>query len=228
MKIPRDREMTVSLALLIACSAAAGMIFSFILIVLAVTVFSTSAIITERGGLMYKVRICALAGNCLVITARSDPSKTSEGLANVEMTPDVMFYFPDELARIEFDVPEAATAPVTKEEPGRTLAVIGVYDVTLSGFKGTLSLWANEGVLYGYIQFPQWAKGVKEPLKKLRVTGDRITFIRSVESAEEQKKVGSPGFFVQNFEGTITGGGKRLYGRFTNRGVRESWDATRR
>ena len=228
MKIPRDREMTVSLALLIACSAAAGMILTFILVVVAVNVFSTSAIITERGGLMYKVRICALAGDCLVITARSDPSKTAEGLADIAMTPDVMFYFPDEIARIEFDVPAAAPASEKKDEPGRSLAVIGVYDVTLSGFKGTLSLWANEGVLYGYIQFPQWAKGAKEPLKKLRVSGEKISFIRSVESAEEQKRVGAPGFFVQKFEGTVTNGGKRLYGRFTNRGVKESWDATRR
>jgi hypothetical protein len=228
MKIPRDKEVTASLAVIVACSAAAGMILSFIVIVLASMIFSTTALITERGGMMYKVRICALFGDCAVITARSDPSKTAEALAGVELSPDLMLYFTDEIVRIEFEQPASAAVTDKKDEPGVSLAVIGAYNVTLAGFKGTLSIWTKDGYVGGYIQFPQWAKGVKEPLKNLRVTGDRITFTRSVENAEEQKRVGSPTFYVQNFEGSILNGGRRLKGRFTNHGVKESWDAERR
>ncbi|MCU0849017.1 MAG: hypothetical protein MUD12_14110 [Spirochaetes bacterium] len=105
--------------------------------------------------------------------------------------------------------------------------VLGVYQINATGHKGYLYLNRKDGSLFGYVRFPGWAKGSYEPLKKLYISGDKISFTRSVYTREELKKVGSPGYFRQDYQGNFQNNGSAIKGFYIKDGGRYLWDAKR-
>ena len=229
MSNEQNKDLKVSIAVIVALSVVCGIILASMTIVIVAFAVASDAVIVDRDGTMNKVRICTIVGDTVIITAKSDPSKTRDGLEGIELSPDVAFLSSGDIARIEFIAPVQPAPEQKPEKAAVTLPpVTGVYDVTVTGYKGTLAIAQKDGYLYGYIQFPGWAHGVKEPLKNIRISGGRLLFTRSVDNAKELKRVGASSLFVQNFEADILDGGRHLGGKFTNHGVKDSWDAFRR
>jgi len=227
MILHKDRNVVASVAVIVVASFSAGIILSFIAVLIISFFSSTSAILTDRSGRIFKVKVCGIIGDMVIISEKSDPSKTKEGIDSLECTPDLSVYDSSEIVTLEFAAPVAAENAKTEETLSR-VSVVGVYSIQVTGFRGILSLYQKDGCFFGYMQFPQWAKGEKEILKNLRVAGRRVSFVRSVQTYAEQKRVGAPTFFVQDFDGEILDGGRKIKGFYTNHGVKEPWDGERK
>jgi len=113
------------------------------------------------------------------------------------------------------------------KDSGLQANVLGVYQINATGHKGYLYLNRKDGALFGYVRFPGWAKGSYEPLKKLYISGNKISFTRSVYTRDELKKVGSPGYFRQDYQGSFQNNGSEIKGFYIKDGGRYLWDAKR-
>jgi hypothetical protein len=104
---------------------------------------------------------------------------------------------------------------------------VGIFLINASGHKGYLYITSNNGYAYGSVRFPQWAKGVYEPLKGLKVSKNEISFTRSVTNPAEQKAVGAPSYFIQQYSGKYYNGGLVIKGFYVKDGARFSWEAVK-
>lgn len=102
----------------------------------------------------------------------------------------------------------------------------GTYLINASGHRGYLTLaFTKDGVAYGAVRFPNWAKGVYEPLKGVRISGNDVIFVRSVLTLGEMKRIGSPSYFKQEYAGQFSNNGKFIKGFYVKDGSKFSWDA---
>jgi hypothetical protein len=101
----------------------------------------------------------------------------------------------------------------------------GKYKIDVSGYVGFLFLGMKNGKVYGSLRFPDWGNGAFEPIKNPWISKGKIGFIRSVETREEAKRVGSPGYFTQEFHGEYKDGGNVIQGFYLNRGANMMWRA---
>ena len=130
-----------------------------------------------------------------------------------------------------FSLRQAEFLEVIREEPAEETPVspafryTGTYRVVAAGHKGYLYLREREGRPSGTIRFPGWGKGVHEPLKGLAVKGRHVSFVRSVSTGAEMKRVGSQSFFTQSYFGRFTSDGRSVTGHFIREGTRYSWSA---
>ncbi|MFH0974243.1 MAG: hypothetical protein V1874_00500 [Spirochaetota bacterium] len=102
---------------------------------------------------------------------------------------------------------------------------LGKYKIDVSGNVGYLYLGIKNGKVTGSVRFPDWANGSFEPLKNPWINKGKIGFIRSVETLEELKKVGSHGYFTQEFHGEYKENGNVIHGYYLNRGANMMWRA---
>ncbi len=131
-----------------------------------------------------------------------------------------------------FSLGNAEFMEVIREEPEEESAAVlpafryaGNYRMSAAGHKGYLYLRDREGRPYGTVKFPGWGKGVNEPLKSLAVKGRHISFVRSVTTEAERKRIGAPSLFIQNYFGQFSGNGRFVRGHFVRAGTRYAWSA---
>jgi len=101
---------------------------------------------------------------------------------------------------------------------------LGSYRLRITGFTGVLKLYEEDDALKGTIQFSSWGRGKEQPLKKVRITGEKIYFIRSVSTRRELEEFGGSRYFKQEFYGSFSGDGSRVKGYFKDSGAQNSWD----
>ena len=104
---------------------------------------------------------------------------------------------------------------------------LGKYYINVSGFKGVLHFGIKNGQLVGAIRFPNWANGAIEYLKKIRINGHRLRFIRSVSTPKEKKRIGVSRYFVQKYFGKYSKKGRCIHGYFLDGGSEYTWNAGR-
>jgi len=121
----------------------------------------------------------------------------------------IEFVFEDEDEEIATDIPPE---------------YLGTYRVNVTGHKGYLYLAVKKGRLYGGFRFPNWAKGVYEPLKRVRIYNGKISFIRSVTNRKDLQRVGANTYFTQYFYGNFKNDGKLIVGSFMHRGAKNYWE----
>jgi hypothetical protein len=217
-------------ALPIVVAIISGMIIAIAASAYLVIPGTDAAIITERNGGFYRANPKIIAGKFMIISARSESVSDRKGALAAQMSSELSVVKMDSVAIIDFNVETPADEPDKKNEKTKksSPSVVGAYAVNVSGHRGTMSIFSQNGRLEGYIQFPNWANGARETLKKIKVNGNTLYFTRSVETAGEQKRTGAPAKFVQNFEGEITNSGKTIKGFFSNHGGKEIWQAERK
>ena len=231
---PERKRTRAGLIVAIIISFAAGILIGSAVTGLYLCAAPKDALITGTDGKMYRARVAMVNGRHGVILARgeffSDRKKAissettdSRGLIGISTVRTIEF-LPEV---IEKEEPVAEPAP-TAHPKAFTGSVVGAYAVNVSGHRGTMIISRKNGALTGTIQFPQWAKGQIEYLRKVRIAGNIITFTRAVEDEKERRRIGAPTFFVQNFSGEITEGGKFMKGQFTNYGSKEMWEAEKK
>jgi hypothetical protein len=137
----------------------------------------------------------------------------------------------DDTVLVEFIPPQAepdtgtpADEPITFKP---SFPYAGKYKINASGFDGVLTIYCGEKGCWGTVQFPSWAKGTVEPLRRLRLNGRKISFVRSVTTPAEIKKTGSPGYFVQEYSGEFSTDGSMINGYYLKTGARYQWLAIR-
>lgn len=104
-------------------------------------------------------------------------------------------------------------------------AITGKYAISIGNFKGIIIINKTQNLYSGTIQFPGWGKGLPQPMKKLRIKGRKIYFIRSIENYDEMKKYGSSRFFTQKFYGVFNKTMSKIRGRFVDAGTESMWEA---
>lgn len=105
---------------------------------------------------------------------------------------------------------------------------IGLFDVTMSGYKGEIFIGVADGTFYGTIKFYNWGNGTPQPLKDLRVNEDRVYFIRSITTREELEKYGGTDTFTQEFYGIYSKDRKMIRGYYRYAGTQDSWEAIKK
>jgi hypothetical protein len=105
---------------------------------------------------------------------------------------------------------------------------LGIYEINVAAHQGTLQLWSGGGRVYGSIRFPNWARGVAEPLKGVAIEGNNLRFTRSVTNREEQTRVGSSTYFTQGYFGVYHNGGRLIKGYYTREGHRGLWEGVKK
>jgi hypothetical protein len=214
-------------------AAITGMIAAAVLSLTLIITHGSEAYIFEKGGSVFRARF-SVVGDHIIITSRSAPEKDIKDALGSPLETGFSIISTDSISTIEFKYnvspPEEEPHLVLDQNKKKSgpFTVSGTYSVNVSGHRGTMVIISRKVGYEGYIQFPNWAKGVREPMKKIRVHGNSISFTRSVETAAEQNRVGAPNLFVQNFAGDISDGGKTIKGFFTNHGGKELWEAVRK
>ena len=104
----------------------------------------------------------------------------------------------------------------------------GTYDVTVSDFKGVLTIEKESNRFNGSIRFFEWGNQQPQDLKNLRIRGNSIYFVRSVETKEELERLKSSRYFKQEFYGKYSDNGNFIKGYYTDSGIEKNWFATRK
>ena len=192
---------------------------------------SNSVVITREDGNVYRAKLALLTNTHCILIARGKICDNRKTAFDSEVIDGIEIERVDSIRIIQFtpnfDIEKEPETPVIKTKT-TTVSVMGSYAVNVSGHRGTMVISWKGGMLTGTIQFPQWAKGQKEYLKKVRLNGNKISFTRSVETEKERSRIGAPTYFVQDFTGEISDGGKLIKGYFTNHGTKEMWEAERK
>jgi len=104
---------------------------------------------------------------------------------------------------------------------------IGEYKINAAGNNGYLFLGVKGGVVYGSVRFPNWGRGVIEPLKNVRIANGAIWFTRSAVSSAEMKALGITAPFVQEYQGSYVHSGNKIKGTYSVQNVKKDWEAIR-
>jgi hypothetical protein len=102
---------------------------------------------------------------------------------------------------------------------------VGEYNAYISNFKATITLFIINNKFYGEIKYEQWGNGLPQPLKDLKITDNKIFFIRSISTDQEIKKFNSNRFFKQQYHGIFSNDHKQVKGYFIEAGAEASWRA---
>ena len=198
------------------------LIVSIIIILLIVIKNSSyTIIIKDKTRKYYTARSVVLLGNRLVCY---------KGIADYKTKRIAYHNINDkkEFAVINIkDVIFIEIVPDEEEIDPAWIEFLGTYRVNVSGHVGYLYLRVRNNRPYGTIRFPEWANGVHEILRSLRINRQRKTifFIRSVLTMKELRRVGANTYFTQKFYARYSYQGKVLKGKYINRGAKNSWEA---
>ena len=103
--------------------------------------------------------------------------------------------------------------------------LLGTYKINVAGHEGYLYLKQKNNRLYGGVKFPNWANGVYEPLKNIKIEKNRIYFTRSATSIKEVRRIGASSYFTQTYSGTYYAKGREIKGFYKHSGAKHSWKA---
>lgn len=201
-------------------------IVSIIFLILVIIMYpSYRAVIKSADGKYYNAIPVITVGDIMLCMKGSDTYKTSKG-AKSQL--DSM-YWPaivsmEDIAFIEI-IPETDDGDVLADGKYIPGSFLGKYKINATGHAGYLYLSVRAGRLYGTIHFPSWAKGQYERLKGVKITGDRITFTRSVTTRKELLRIGADSYFTQNYKGKYYSRGKYIEGTYYSRGAEFMWEA---
>ena len=129
------------------------------------------------------------------------------------------------------------TTPVRsdRDDPGGSGKVLnsrmqyhGTYNVTVSDFKGVLTIEKESNRFNGSIRFFEWGNQQPQELKNLRIRGNSIYFVRSVDTKEELERLKSSRYFKQEFYGVYYDSGNFIKGYYTDSGIEKNWFASRK
>lgn len=207
---------------------AGGAVLGTVVLMIVVASFTSSyrAVVSFRDGSFIRTRALIIAGNTMLClrgqrayTAKEDARKGQESIStpamlNMESIADIEILSP---AGIEEKKEVAAVNP----------RYLGKYKILASGHTGYLYLRAKNGQVYGVVRFPQWANGVNEGLRGVRIAGNALYFSRAVTSEHERKRIGINYYFTQRYNGRYTQNGRRIEGYYLRDGVKSSWSAER-
>lgn len=104
----------------------------------------------------------------------------------------------------------------------------GLFEVTMSGYRGEIFIGVADGVFYGTIKFFNWGNGVPQPLKDLRVNEEKVYFVRSITTREEIDKYGGTATFRQEFYGIFSKDKKLIGGYYRYAGTQDNWEAVKK
>lgn len=104
---------------------------------------------------------------------------------------------------------------------------LGYYTLNIKGHVGKIFLGIYKNRLIGTVRFPNWANGKTEVLKNVRIRKNRISFVRSISTNAERKRIGAPHYFRQEYYGRVYENGKNMKGSMLSEGVKTSWEAKR-
>jgi len=106
-----------------------------------------------------------------------------------------------------------------------TEAFLGIYKLIQVGFTGFINFSFDHGVFSGTIKFNDWGTSLPEKLKDISIKGNKIYFVRSITTKQEQSKYGSKRFFRHKYYGEFTDGGSKIRGYFVTSGAERKWEA---
>lgn len=182
------------------------------------------ALVREIGGGHFVARPFIIAGDHLLCLRSPESFATRK--AAIESSDEGFRPALVSLAAVAFIeiIPEAPPTPETEggPVPGSHL---GTYRINASGNPGYLFLGAKDGYVYGSLRFPEWGKGMAEPLKGVYIRGNTIRFTRSITTPAERERTGSPSYFTQIYTGEYRDGGRVIQGRYMVGGSPRMWDA---
>ena len=102
----------------------------------------------------------------------------------------------------------------------------GNYKIYLGKFEGLLQIKFLANKVYsGSIQFTNWGTGKPQPIKKLRINGRDLYFIRSITTPNERKLYGAKSNFTHIYRGKFSKDGSSIIGRYQYRGGIFNWRA---
>jgi hypothetical protein len=104
----------------------------------------------------------------------------------------------------------------------------GLFDMSMSGYKGELFIGIADGKFYGTVKFYNWGNGVPQPLTDLRISEDKIYFKRVIKTKEDLIKYGGTAFFEQDFHGIFTPDKKTIKGYYRYIGTQDNWQAKKK
>jgi hypothetical protein len=207
-------------------------IIIFILLLAAIPVIfalttSYTVLINSIGGKYYRARVLLLAGDSLFCLKDSrEYDKRKPAIESGE--PDFNFSVVPMAEVVYMEViPDFNVTVYSQEDGDIPIKYLGKFKVDVAGNIGYLYLKKKDGKLYGTIRFPDWAKGVYEPLKSLWISKGKIGFIRSVDTPKEARYVGVTAYFIQEYYGDYVRKGNMIEGNYTSRGVKNQWRAYR-
>ena len=126
---------------------------------------------------------------------------------------------------------ESAKEPVneTADIETKDIAIhAGVFTLTMSGYKGEITIDSQDGKLAGTIKFYNWGNGVPQPLTDVRITDNKIYFKRVIKTREDLIKYGGTAYFEQDFYGIFTEDKKKIKGYYRYAGTQDSWEAVKK
>jgi len=105
----------------------------------------------------------------------------------------------------------------------------GSYKTYINSFEGIINIYFDEskGRISGTIKFFKWGTEESEEMKDLRINNNKLYFIRSITSVEEQKKFGGNRYFVQKFYGEFFNNGNEIRGQYVEAGTESLWRAAK-
>ena len=185
---------------------------------------SYNALIKMHDGKFYNGKNIIINGNIL-IGRISDNNFTTRRNALSARTIDKALSWQylrmEEISFIEIETKE-------KEEDRKDLTAsrfLGAYRINAEGNMGYLYLREKNGRLYGTIRFPNYANGVYEGIKNLKISKNRISFTRSATTSKELKRIGVSSFFKQDYSGWFNKKGNYIQGQYVIPGSIRNWKA---
>lgn len=105
---------------------------------------------------------------------------------------------------------------------------LGSYSANVSGHRAVLLIYqTRNGYPGASMQFTTWGKGVREYMKRVRVNGNRITFLRSC-SGIECAKIGTNSPIRQIYTGYLSNNGRSITGTYRGGRNDSKWRAERK
>ncbi len=129
------------------------------------------------------------------------------------------------------DKMETAKEPESEnKDPGLKdiQAHTGVFELTMSGYKGEMIIEYSEEKLSGTIKFFNWGNGTPQPLTDLRITENKIYFKRIIRTKEDLVNYGGTAYFEQDFYGIFSEDKKKIKGYYRYAGTQDGWKADKK
>lgn len=117
---------------------------------------------------------------------------------------------------------------IKKTEIKDILDHTGVFALTMSGYKGEITIESLDGKLTGTIKFYNWGNGVSQPVNDLRITDNKIYFKRMIKTREDLIKYGGTAYFEQDFYGIFSEDKKMIKGYYRYSGTQDGWEAVKK
>jgi hypothetical protein len=220
----------VSILLLVLC----GIITMITVIAVMVILYGGKAIVKTEDARFFRAEKILLVGNIALMNRKSESFDSRDKALDAEN----LSFYPElynikNLASIEFNYSaDDKKSEVQNQGSSDKWNIslkdyLGEYKINAAGNNGFLHLGVKGGVVYGSVRFPNWGRGVIEPLKNVRITNGAIRFTRSAITSAEMKNLGITVPFTQDYAGTYIHSGNSIKGTYSVQGSRKEWEAIR-